>query len=61
MTSGDPWCELTPGALGRLALNADPTRCANDLRRWVGPFLETRSELAVWFRAVADELAGVAR
>lgn len=50
--SDDPWTELTPGALGRLTLYADPARCAADLRQWA----EGMHLIGPWFRAVADAL-----
>lgn len=49
----DPWAELTPGALGRLALHADAATCAEDLLMWGG---QDAARLARWFRALASTL-----
>ncbi|HEY1441428.1 MAG TPA: hypothetical protein VGF65_11430 [Mycobacterium sp.] len=47
------WAEMTPGALGRMALFADPVKCAKDLVSWDK---YVRTDMADWFRTVAEEL-----
>lgn len=50
----DPWVELTPGALCRLAIHEKPDRVAWDLLAWVGR--RHAPELARWLRDVARYL-----
>lgn len=59
MTAADPWVDLTPGDLGRLATTAEPREVARDLSAWVTS-ADQALVIARWLDKTAAALAELA-